>query len=393
MIKLSYRAKHRNVRSSHAKVTKNRAITIFDSPEEGKRGWSELGLRIRKPNKSRGNESQASYDGHFMFVADEVILSIFQKMPKPDTCKMCKSVQAVEAYSCHLYDESLWRRLDFGGRILKGGVLGNTILDRGVEFLRLASAEIGDFTLGKKCFTQFHKLQYLDLTMASISQNALSQLLSRCKQLRKLSIENLAINDDICRLIAQNVFLTTLNCAMVSGLTCKGLEKIFNSCPLLDELNIGWIKLSHSDVGLVISKLPPNLIRLNFSGCREFMDDHNLDRLVSCCNQLRELDVSDSLGLTEQSVYSIVRELKYLNTLHLSRCYYISPSSYSVLRELPHFKALSVYSMLPEEHLSKIRRNLISASVNSELFSTISRPTVGMFRTSIWGHRVRDFAV
>jgi len=40
------------------------------------------------------------------------------------------------------YDESLWRRLDFGGRILKGGVLGNTILDRGVEFLRLASAEV-----------------------------------------------------------------------------------------------------------------------------------------------------------------------------------------------------------------------------------------------------------
>ena len=40
------------------------------------------------------------------------------------------------------YDESLWRRLDLGEKILTAGVLGDHVLTRGPEFLRLAQTEV-----------------------------------------------------------------------------------------------------------------------------------------------------------------------------------------------------------------------------------------------------------
>ena len=43
------------------------------------------------------------------------------------------------------------------------------------------------------------KLQYLDLTMASITTESLNELLSHCKHLKKLSLEHLSLNQQSCR--------------------------------------------------------------------------------------------------------------------------------------------------------------------------------------------------
>ena len=40
------------------------------------------------------------------------------------------------------YDESLWKRLDLSGRVLPQGVLGNCVLNRGCEYLRLSTTEV-----------------------------------------------------------------------------------------------------------------------------------------------------------------------------------------------------------------------------------------------------------
>lgn len=64
-------------------ITKNRALNIFDSPEEGKRGWSELGLRIKREPRPVEDESQSiTGEGYFNHMADELVLSIFKSMPK-----------------------------------------------------------------------------------------------------------------------------------------------------------------------------------------------------------------------------------------------------------------------------------------------------------------------
>lgn len=53
----------------------------------------------------------------------------------------------------------------------------------------------------------------------------------------------------------------------------------------------------------------------------------DIDTLARSCPGLVELDISDSLGISCQSVHSISLLLPHLDCLHLSRCYYVSPDS------------------------------------------------------------------
>lgn len=77
---------------------------------------------------------------HFNTLSDEIILQIFKWLPKK-TLLRC-------GYVCRRFnrcasDESLWTRLDLGGRSIKAGAMEN-ILKRGVVILRLAQAEVGN---------------------------------------------------------------------------------------------------------------------------------------------------------------------------------------------------------------------------------------------------------
>lgn len=74
------------------------------------------------------------------------------------------------------------------------------------------------------------KLQYLDLSMASISVNGLATFLNFCKHLKKLSLENCQLNNDCSAAIAQNTELEVLNLAMCLGLTTSGIEAILTNC-------------------------------------------------------------------------------------------------------------------------------------------------------------------
>lgn len=62
--------------------------------------------------------------------------------------------------------------------------------------------------------------------MAVISTESAFQLFSKCKQLRKLSLEHVPVNDGVCKAIAQNRKLEVLNLAMSSGITPYGIRKI-----------------------------------------------------------------------------------------------------------------------------------------------------------------------
>lgn len=78
------------------------------------------------------------------------------------------------------------------------------------------------------------KLQYLDLSMAVISTESLVQLFSKCRQLRKLSLEHVPVNDAVCKAIAQNRRLEVLNLAMCTGINPYGVKKIVGSLKWYD---------------------------------------------------------------------------------------------------------------------------------------------------------------
>lgn len=126
-------------------------------------------------------------------------------------------------------DEALWSRLDLAGKVLNEGTLGH-ILPRGVQILRLAQAEIADpvFLGNSQVFIDGYvsKLQFLDLSMAVLSPDGLAILLSKCKYLKKLSLEKCTVNRLCCKSLSENTDLEILNLTMCEGMDVECIKDL-----------------------------------------------------------------------------------------------------------------------------------------------------------------------
>ncbi|XP_055905493.1 S-phase kinase-associated protein 2 isoform X2 [Eupeodes corollae] len=337
------------------------------------------------------NRAMRGSDGkdHFSKLSDEIILQIFKLLPKKALIR-CSYV--CQRFNCCARDESLWTRLDLGGRSLRAGALGD-ILPRGVVILRLAQSEMSHPVFDPELLQMYpdfeSKLQYLDLSMAVITKPSLKSLLSRCRQLKKLSLEHVPVNDEICDEISKNKDLEALNLAMVAGLEAWSLRKMMLELNNLNSLNCSWTNLNVDGVSALVSNVSPNLMRLNLSGCRKTMFDSHLVTLARRCPQLIELDVSDCTALSSNAV-SFVCKFMSLEYLSLSRCYQILAPAYMDLNNIPTLKYLDVFGILSDTALEMLQQNFPLLMINKFIHSSVARPTVGTRRTSIWGLRTRD---
>jgi len=109
--------------------------------------------------------------------------------------------------------------------------------------------------------------------MASISRSSLRTLLSHCRQLKKISLENIELDDSICTEIARNKALEAVNLTMASGLTTNSVRLMMQSLTNLSSLNISWTDLSADAVTALVTNISPNVIRLNIAGCRRVLFD------------------------------------------------------------------------------------------------------------------------
>ncbi|XP_027234734.1 S-phase kinase-associated protein 2 isoform X2 [Penaeus vannamei] len=331
-------------------------------------------------------------DDKFNRMSDELILAVFRWLPK---FMLARCAQVCRRWKRLAFDESLWRRLDLGGKTLNPGVVGRVIL-RGSSILRLAKAEVDGpiFSPQLQYLPSLppirSKLQYLDLSMAAIEPPALEELLSVCFDLKKLSLEHCTLNQTICTHIANNHNLDTLNMAMCYGLNHSCIVNILTNCKKLVSLNLAWTGLSSEDLRVICRRFPKSLERLNISGCRNTLSDTHVRLLAEQSPGLVELDVSDCTQLTAASVSTIISELRHTEYLAFSRCYTIQPDAYLELKSMPHLLYLDLYGILNESALSTLRQSLPHIQINKYLFSSVARPTVGIRRTSVWGLRVRD---
>eukprot|EP00092_Neocalanus_flemingeri_P025066 GFUD01027182.1.p1 GENE.GFUD01027182.1~~GFUD01027182.1.p1 ORF type:complete len:514 (+),score=163.99 GFUD01027182.1:108-1649(+) len=331
----------------------------------------------------------------FNLMSDEVVLSVFRWLHKGTLARcalVCKRWYRLSS------DESLWRRLDLGLATVPPGVVGQ-VVSRGCGVLRLARATLqpGIFsscTSGLPTFPttsmETSRLQYLDLSMASMSPTCMDTLLSYCTILKNLSLEMCSVSDSASTAISYNPSLSVLHMGQVQGLTTLGISRILSSCTQLVELNLGWTSLSSPAVQAVCSLLQPTLRRLCLSGNRDTLLDTHVDLMLDNCPNLRELDVSDSTKLTAVSLNMMVDKLRYLESLSTSRCYGISPSSYLILSTCPTLLYLNVFGLLRDPAMVELRQRLKGIEINKFLFTSIARPTVGIKRTSIWNLRVRE---
>ncbi|CAN8009913.1 unnamed protein product [Ixodes pacificus] len=329
----------------------------------------------------------------FMKLSDETILDIFKWLPKP---VLASCGRVCRRWSHLAFDESLWRRLDLAKRYLNPGVL-RLVLSRGVVVLKLAMSEVkgplfdGDTPLCHPVDSRFSKLQYLDLSMASIPTKTLAQLLSTCSQLKKLSLEHCTLSDQICSLLAGNPDLECLNMAMSKGFTSEGLLHIAKGCRRLTAWNLAWTEMNHEKVTVLVENVTPDMRELNIAGCRGALSDAHVQRLVAQCPGLTVLDISDAIHVTSEVIEAVAGGLRDLKRLGVSRCYKIKPASYLTLNKMESLRHLAVFGVLADCALVTLRKGLPRVEINKELFSTVARPTIGISRrSSIWGLKVRD---
>ncbi|XP_066157291.1 S-phase kinase-associated protein 2 [Euwallacea fornicatus] len=328
---------------------------------------------------------------YFNLLSDEVIIQIFKWLPKSclkDIALCCKR------FNLLTYDESLWTRMDVSNKHLKPGVLG-VILSKQVIVLRLARSEILGKPILPGCKAHLEdfrsRLLYLDLSMAYISKPSLVELFKKCRRLKKLSLENIPLNDEVLVALSANKDIEVINFAMCSGIYEDGLKHLLTNCRQIRELNISWTYLTAASIQFICENLPPSMDRLNFSGCKKLMHDNCVSMLVSSCPKLRELDLSDCTALTGESVRHITL-LENLKFVSLSRCYLIPYKALSSLRKLANLSYLDIHGGYIEGEDLKEVQSFLSSSVqiNQFKFSSVARPTVGMRRSSIWNMRVRD---
>lgn len=74
------------------------------------------------------------------------------------------------------------------------------------------------------------RLMYLDLSMANISTSSLTQLFGKCKRLKKLSLENVPVNDDVLIALSGNKDIEIINFAMSTGIRETGLKYLLTNC-------------------------------------------------------------------------------------------------------------------------------------------------------------------
>ncbi|XP_076035199.1 S-phase kinase-associated protein 2-like [Oratosquilla oratoria] len=320
---------------------------------------------------------------------DELIIRVFHFLPK---YMLARCAQVCWRWKRLAFDGSLWRRLDLGGKTLQTGVVGRVIL-RGASILRLAKAEIGSpiFSPTLQYLPDIRShLQYLDLSMAAIQPEALEEMLSVCHNLKKLSLEHCSLNEHICKHIARNTNLDTLNLAMCYGLNHNSLLPIVSNCKKLQSVNLAWIGLTGEDLRAICHRFPPTIERLNLSGCKQTLTDTHVRWICEDCPKLQELDLSDCTQLTAAVICTIIRTLHHVEYLAFARCYSIQPDAYLELQQIPSLLYLDVFGILSEAALNTVRESLPKKYVNKYYFSSVARPTVGIKRTSIWGFRVRD---
>ena len=73
------------------------------------------------------------------------------------------------------------------------------------------------------------KIEYLDLTGSSIQIDALNALLKHCKNLKKISLESLALTNETFHFLSMNKSLDTLNLCMAEDVSVDALIMILSN--------------------------------------------------------------------------------------------------------------------------------------------------------------------
>nr|XP_014346653.1 PREDICTED: S-phase kinase-associated protein 2 isoform X2 [Latimeria chalumnae] len=375
-------------------------VSLMDKDSRGSEGIPQDLIMNMSPPQKRQKMKANSNEGHPFQIArrarqkresgtgvswdklpDELLLGIFYCLPLADLLKVS---QVCKRWRCLAFDETLWHSIDLTNRILLPGAIGQ-VLSAGVVVLRCARA-----CVGKPLFKNARPLrvQHVDLSNCTISVVALQDIMSHCCRLQNLTLEGLALSDDVIRSISQNFQLIRLNLCGCSGFSAESLKEMLGNCSRLEELNLSWCDFTSEHVKAATQHLPKSTTQLNLSGYRQNLNISDIQALVESCPRLTNLDLSDSVMLTSDC-FPYFEQLFHLQHLSLSRCYQIPPAALVKLGNIPTLKTLNVFGIVPDSYLPLLKETLPHIKINLSHFTAIGRPTLGNKNRNIWGMKCR----
>uniref|UniRef100_A0A3Q4GGP0 S-phase kinase-associated protein 2, E3 ubiquitin protein ligase n=1 Tax=Neolamprologus brichardi TaxID=32507 RepID=A0A3Q4GGP0_NEOBR len=326
---------------------------------KGKENDSNQFVLSRRPRRKDSSPSRnISWDQ----LPDEVVLRIFFCLPPRDLVRIsvvCKRWQRLA------FDESLWHSVDLEGMTHTAPAL-QQVLRTGIRRLRCP----------QKCsflsFPLYSSLQVvqLDLSSSIIPTLALEDIICRCRLLECLSLEGLQLSDTIISCLAKNTRLQELNLSGCSAFSAPVLARMLKSCSRIQQLNLSWCTFDNNHIKSVVDNLSSSVTHLNLSGYRESLtlnDDCSLKPVFLCR--------SDSTLLTADCL-PVLKQLKHLLHLSLSRCYHIHLAALTDVGIMfPVLSQLDVFGLVQDSQLPSLKREMPHVSINSRPFSSIARPT------------------
>ncbi|MEQ2226043.1 hypothetical protein ILYODFUR_023618 [Ilyodon furcidens] len=328
------------------------------------RGKENDFVLARRSRRRRQSTSGVLWD----HLPDELLLRIYFCLPLQDLLRVsavCKRWHRLAL------DESLWHSVDLEGLTHTGLALQH-VLKTGVHRLRCPRAFVTKLELPEPRTLQ---LVELDLSSSIIPTSALQSIIRGCRQLQYLSLEALQLSDSIISCLAKNCNLLQLNLSGCSGFSAAALADMLASCCSLEQVNVSWCIFSRDHVRSVVNHLSPSVTALNLSGYRESLALDDVKILVERCPNIQTLDLSDSTLLTADS-FPVLKQLKNLHHLSLSRCYHIHLAALCDLGNmLPSLGFLDVFGFVQDSQLASLKKDMPRISINSRPFSSVARPT------------------
>ncbi|KAJ8040787.1 S-phase kinase-associated protein 2 [Holothuria leucospilota] len=322
----------------------------------------------------------------FETLSDEIMLCILKWLPRRQLAK-CARISKRWKQLCQ--DESLWKRIDLSECKFSSETLGPVLL-RTLFAAKLARCTIKGPLFEPKFDAENYcpefMIEYLDLSMCNADSELVGDIVGRCPYLVKLSLESCEVTEDMLASISLQRSLEELNLCMAQNISGKMLIMAMEMSERLKSLNLAWLNLSRNVISSLVKVLPQTLERLNLSGCRESLQDADVENLSARCPNLVELDLSDGCALTG-NIFVYLESIRNLQHLALSRCYRIPNPLLLMdhLKQLRSLKAVELFGLITEHDLNTLCKGLAPVRINTHPFSSISRPTMSVSKRSyVW---------
>ena len=144
------------------------------------------------------------------------------------------------------------------------------------------------------------------------------------------------------------------------------MRLIVKNCIRLKEVDFSGCRLSENCMKLLVNNLSPNVEKVSLGAYGTYTEDMHIDALVSRCNKITSLNLAFRVALTDISLTSIMKNLKFtLEELDIGRCENITYTKLLEMRSMPKLKVLNYCKKWNPYNYEELKKNLPQLNNNN----------------------------